>query len=310
MQSEAQRFESPSRPIFVLGAERSGRHLLAGLVERWGAFAAYPERGAAGGPHEDFSRQLLAAAGGTMWRPDLEDRLAALAGEPDWYDRSLALAGPLIATDRPWLWTLPTPGVLMPFWERLFPDLICLIAVRSPLDCARSFAASRFPEALARTIQIPAYFSFRWQFTSLTLLALCERHADHLLVGYDSLLAWPAEQVRRLGLFLDRSTAAAESCEGRLEAMLAAVDPGLRHQAAGAAFLDLSQVTRQQKDLYQYLERRMAGSDEAFDAARFAMPHYAWEYLRNLDVFFELERARRPPGPGSAPGDQPERSAA
>lgn len=273
-----------ARPIFVLGAQRSGASLLSDLIRRWGAFACAP------GPSGDFPRELLAAAGGTFWRPELATRLSALAGEPAWRDRALALARPMIARDRPWLWTLPMPSLLMPFWERLFPHLLCVVAVRNPLDCARSFAASCFPEKLARTIQIPAYFGFRWQFTLLTLLALCDRHPDHLLAGYEPLLASPAEQVRRLGLFLDRSTGAAEGCDGRLETMQAAVDPGLRHQKAGAAFFDLPQVVDVQKELFRHLERRLAGTAEPFDAARFAVPAYAWEYLRSFDLFFELEQ--------------------
>jgi hypothetical protein len=295
------------RPIFVLGAERSGASVVTDLIRRWGAYVGAPALAGAEAPPRDFTRQLLAAAGGTAWRPGLDADLAALADQPAWRDRALALVRPLSARDRPWLWTLPGPSLIIPFWEKLFPDLLCVVVVRSPLDGARSFAACQFPAELAQAIQIVAYFGFRWQSTLVTLLALCERHPDHLLVSYEALNESPSEQLRRLALFLDRSTGAAETCDERLGMMLKAVDQSLWHQRAGAGFFDLPQVTDVQKNLFRYLQRRLAGAAEPFDALRFAVPCYAWEYLRNFDVFFELQQQMPPPsGPGSDLDPDPE----
>jgi hypothetical protein len=270
-----------SRPILVLGAERSGVTLVSTLVTLWGAQAA-PAPSA-------LNAEILAAAGGGLWSPALADRLAALAEEPAWRERARALIASLGGEAGPWLWTAPFPPQLVPFWEKFIPDPVVVAVVRNPLDSTRSFARARLPEKLARMIRLTSYFTFRWQAANLTLLELAQRHPDHLFVDYEKILQSPVEQVRRLGRFLDVTTGTAESCDERLLPMLEAVEPGLWHCRTGPQFFELKQVLEEQKELFHYLKRRAAHAGdpaEPFDPARFPIPYYAWEYLQNFEVYF------------------------
>jgi hypothetical protein len=285
-----------SRPILVLGAERSGVTLVSTLVARWGAYASGPAADPGGAPvatsPSGLTSEILAAAGGNLWSPALPDRLAALAEEPAWRERARALIASLADDSRPWLWTAPLPAQLAPFWEKLIPDPVVVIVVRNPLDSARSFARVRLPEDLTRLIRLTSYFSFRWQAANLTLLELSQRHPDPLFVDYEKILQSPVEQVRRLGGFLDIATGATgttESCDERLFPMLEAVEPGLWHCRTGPQFFELKQVLEEQKELFRYLKRRAAPAGdtaEPFDPARFPIPYYAWEYLQNFEVYF------------------------
>jgi hypothetical protein len=284
-----------SRPILVLGAECSGATLTAALAGSWGARRADRE-GAGVAAAQDLMSEVLAAAGGILWSPALAGRAAALAEEPALRERGLAVVAALAggaAGQQPWLWQVPFPTLLLPFWEGLLGEPILIVAVRNPLDGAASFAKRHLPEKTARQIRLAAYFGFRWQVCNLALLELCERHPDHLFVDYEQMLKAPVEQVRRLGRFLDAATKAAETCDERLLLMLEGVDPSLWHSKSGSLFFELPQVIEEQKQLLRYLRRRAAGVAEPFEPGRFPLPAYAWEYLHNFDVYLAQQEQER-----------------
>ena len=177
--------------------------------------------------------------------------------------------------------------MLLPFWEPLFPGAVRVVATRNPLDASRSFLARRFPEKLARMLQFPAYFAFRWQLAMLELLGpRVSSTGEPLVVGFEHLLRSPVEQVRRLVRFLEASTGESRG-EDAVWTLLEEIDPTRWHHRNEHGFFELAAVTAEQKELCRHLQRRAADTAEPFDPDRFPMPAYAWEYLRNFDIFAE-----------------------
>lgn len=271
----------PARPLFIVGVERSGAGLIARLVGR----SLPTGRGGDPAAYAAFSGDLIAARG-DRWSPGLPERLAELAADPAWRDRARELIDPVASADGPWLWPYPETGLLLPFWAQLVADPICIVAGRNPYDASRSFLENRFPEKLKRIIQFPAYFSFRWQFTTLVQLSSCAAWSDTLFVGYELMMRSPVEQVRRLVRFLDSATGVSHG-DDAVWTLLEDIDPSSWHFRDEHAFFELGSITKEQKQLFRYLQRRAGDAAEPFAPEHFPMPPYAWEYLRNFDLFVE-----------------------
>lgn len=296
-----------SRPILVLGADRSGTSLVADLIARWGADAGDLSRHEVVDEHnprgyfeylpmQEVLHELLAAAHCSVWDPDFPSRIARLAVEPRYRQLALAQVAEMDRSGKPWLWKEPLMSLQMAFWEKIVPSPVCVVTLRNPSDSARSFAKMNYPPELRDELSAEAAFAFRWQFAMLAILDYLERNPDHLFLRYESLLEDPAGQVERLRAFLDRQLEAQEGASERASAMLEAVEPGLWRNRGKVSFFDLPQVTAEQKSLLSHLQDRAADLQAPIDPARYPLPADAFEYLEDFNAWTEhlhqLPRAR------------------
>lgn len=294
--------------IFVLGADRSGTSLLAELAVRWGAYpgepadlvapdAANPRGYFEHVPMQELLRDLAVAVGISRWDPEFPRQVADLAGLPPWRGRARELADRMAAGGRPWMWKEPLLALYLDFWERALGEApVCVLAIRNPHDAARSFARATFPGDLGERLRLVAYFVLRWQVLLLAALAATESRGARLLVAYEELLRAPVQQVVRLGAFLDAGVGGGDGRSAeRLEEMIEAIDPGLRHQKSATSFFDLEQVLPAQKDLLHELQSGAADRGmAACHGARFGLPPYHREWLENFDVCRYLLAAAEP----------------
>ena len=296
-----------SRPILVLGVDRSGTSLVADLIARWGAdpgdlgrHEVVDEHNPRGYfeylPMQEVLHEILAAAHCSVWDPDFPSRIARLALETRYRRLALDQVAEMERSGRPWLWKEPLMSLQMAFWERIVPSPVCVVTVRNPHDSGRSFAKMNYPPALRGELATDAAFAFRWQYATLAVLDYLERNPDHLLLRYESLLEDPSGQIERLNRFLDRQLDAGEGADERRSAMLEAVDPKLWRNRAESSFFELSGVTDEQKSLLRHLQERAADRPSRFDPAHYPLPADAPEYLEDFNTWTEHLHQASPKG--------------
>lgn len=163
---------------------------------------------------------LLAALGGGWDVPP-----PALSGE--WTGRAdlapLMARGAAIVEDfrghDPWGWKDPRSALLLPFWQRLVPDLRVVVCVRSPLAVAESLRT----RATAST----AFSLALWRAHYERLLDAVPAE-QALFTHYDAYFHDPIAELRRVCAF-----ARLAPSEETLVAAVATVAPRLRHHEPG-----------------------------------------------------------------------------
>jgi hypothetical protein len=285
-----------SRPIFVLGVERSGTSLVAELVHCWGAHAGDLSLHAPANdanprgfweylPMQELLVDIAAGTGVSEWDREFQGKIQQQASEPLYRQRALQLVAGMEAAGAPWVWKEPFLSLQMDFWEKIVGHPVCVATVRTPHDSARSFARTSLPEPMHRQVRLTSYFGLRWQRFMLSVLEYFERNPASLCVSYEDLLKSPVPQVHRLCAFLDRQFGRDEGFEDRFAAMLEAINPALWRNKSEISFFDLPEALEPQKDLLRHLRKRAADIREPFDPALFPLPPYAQEYLENFDLF-------------------------
>lgn len=297
----------PARPVFVLGAERSGASLVAELVRAWGAApgpvellvpadATSPRGTFEHAPLADLLRDLAAAAETSLWDRDFPTRVGSLADDPALAARAREHARAMAEPGEAWFWKEPLLGFFLPFFQRALPvPPLCLLVVRNPHDAALSFARARLPKDLAGRLRTTATYCLSWSALVRAVLPALEGDPAHAVLVYEELLRSPVVQVQRLCRALAGvSAAAAENGAARLPEMFEGIDPGLWRSKSEVSFFDLPQVAEAHKELLRHLHRRAAGAAEAYEPARFAAAPYHREWSENFDAFRRHLALRNP----------------
>lgn len=297
---ETQTAATVSRPIFVLGVDRSGTSLLSEITYKWGAYPGDLELLAKGNegnpqgyweyePMEELVNKLFDRAKVSHWDPGFGEKLRELASDPD-LRRETA---DLIATMErgpAWFWKEPYLSISMPFWEQVLADPIYVIPVRSPYESAMSYEKFILPPNLRGGVRLLSLFFLRWQYFMLCILEASEKNRSVIYIPYDKLLRAPNEQCERLCAFLDAECGIAggdNTDRDKLRRMIECVNPQLYRNRA-TAFSDVTQATPEQKALYDYLLRKVDDPAEPYDAARYPMNGWWREYMENFDLMLGL----------------------
>jgi hypothetical protein len=287
------------RPIFILGVNRSGTSLLAQLVHQWGAYGgdvAELSRGNEGNlrgywenkPMQLFLGEIANEVG--LLHPSFEERVRALAHEPRYRDRALELVREMERPGRVWFWKEPLLSVLVPFWREILDELVFVVAVRNPYECARSWELFSLPAGLPKGFSTVAANLLRWQhYTRFILEATAGSRT--IFVSNELLLGSPLEQCQRLSAFLDEhcgTTTDQPGPDDRVERMVQAIDPSLRRVRPAVPFDEVPEATPEQKALYDLLRRKVDDPEAEFDPDLY--PLYAgWkEYMQNLALMSHM----------------------
>lgn len=281
--------------IIVLGMPRGGTSLLADMVRRWGAEAG-PEHDLLQAdqwnpqgyweyvPLKRLNDELLASVGANERVPPsnpalLEDK----ATDPYFEQKALALIAQMRASGNIWFWKDPRLAILLPFWKKLWQDVVYIVSVRHPLETIQS--QQKMASAILPSDHVPISAGLLyWQYFMLTLLQNIESSPRKLFIAYDQLIQHPTAECERLCAFLDQQCGITADPEHRIEAMNQAVNGTLRHYQTSAALLEAPTATQEQKDLYRLLRRKIENPAEPLHPADF--PLYAgWhDYLRIIDM--------------------------
>jgi hypothetical protein len=254
------------RPIIVLGPERSGTSAWAELVVRWGA---YP-----GEQHDLPEPDRLNPHGrweyGPLW--DLLERIGGFADGVSWWDESFPAIVAAKARDRelraaaeamteqmeqpglPWVWKDPALCHFLPFWRQIWRDPVYVIAIRHPLDVARSW--QQFARSSDHRPTSVRCNLLRWQYMASQALQETDT-ADQLFVEYEQLAQHPEAHAARLALFLDNRCGTASN-EAVIAQMAAACDGALWRNRDGYERAT-GELAPGQADLYSLLRRKAAG---------------------------------------------------
>lgn len=288
--------KTSSRPIFVLGIDRSGTSLLSEVLFRWGAYPGEMEKLAAAnsgnpqgyweyGPMEDFITELLNSSGVNYWHPGFKGLLEQHALQPEWRQRALTLAATMERPGRPWFWKEPGMSFMLPFFRPLFPDAIYLITLRDPCDSALSYEKFFLPPALHDKVRLTSYFFLRWQYMMVAIFEQLKDYKSKLIVPYEALVSSRREQCERIHGFLAAEYGpAAPEDPASVDRMAEAINPDLWRNRSQTAFLEAPKASAAQKELYAYLSGRSQGDLGDFNPANYPFPACSEEYLSNMMV--------------------------
>jgi hypothetical protein len=297
---EAAPAKSGSRPIFVLGIDRSGTSMLSEIVFRWGAYAGDLELlgGADQGnpqgyweykPLQGLVLDLLLAPGVAPWEPGFKEGVRRCAFDPQYRDRALAMIAEMQAANRPWFWKEPTFAFSLPFWRELIPDPVYLMTLRNPYHSAKSYEKFSLPPSLNGRVRLLAYFFLRWQSFMTAVIEELTTVRSKIFVSYEALLSSPAEQCARICRFLDAELPGADGDHvERLDRMTRVVNPDLWRNASPVAFSEVPESSAEQRALFSYLSSRLDGDVSDFDPAHYPLPSCWPEYASNFGLMRRL----------------------
>jgi hypothetical protein len=258
------------RPIIVLGPERSGTSAWAELVVRWGAYPGQrddlpvpddlnPHGRWEYGPLWDLLERIGGFAEGVSWWEESFPALVAAKAQ----DRELRAAAEAMTEQmeqpgRPWVWKDPALSHFLPFWRQIWHDPVYVIAVRHPLDVARSWQQfARRNDYQPTSIRCNL---LRWQYMAHQALQETADCADRLFVEYEQLAQHPAEQAARLARFLDTRCGRTAS-RAVIAQMAAACDGALWRNRDGYEHR-MDELAPGQADLYDLLRRKAADAND------------------------------------------------
>lgn len=293
---------SESRPIIVLGVERSGTSVVAEMVHRWGAYA---------GPSDELRKadasaprgyweflplwDLLAelgdfASGATWWDPDFEQRMEEKASDPAWRAKATEL---MSGMDRggPWFWKDPALVHFLPFWKRMWREAVYVITVRHPRDVAVSWEKFSVPSNSKAPVSWVVVNLLRWQHMMTRILKHTEDAAHRLFLGYEDIMRQPRDQAGRLSDFLDGQFGRRPS---RPEAMAEAVDRRLWRNDCGILLEEVPEATDQQRALYALLRRNIKHPAEHLDVGGYPLPSGDLELLNTQEALLKAYRDLEP----------------
>ncbi|HYG61808.1 MAG TPA: sulfotransferase [Thermoanaerobaculia bacterium] len=291
----------PSRPVIILGVDRSGTSVVAQLTHEWGAYGGDPSslmRSDSANPHGFWEylpmvrliHQVFREVGYDFWRPGYEEALRTTAGDPRFRAPAEELIASMAAGGAAWFWKEPWLCLQLPFWQEIWGDASYIITVRNPYDSSVSWQKMTLPSGAESRLRLVALGLLRWQYFMLSVLRHVEGSRRLLFVQYEDLIQDPRAQSARICGFLDREVGTARVAEGRAERMAEAVDGSLWRNRSPVDFSQIEIASREQKALYELLRSKVADPEARFDPDSYPM-YPGWrEYLHN---FNEAEGAVR-----------------
>lgn len=285
-----------SRPVIILGVDRSGTSIVARLAHEWGAYGGDFAQLTRSDPFNPsgyweyrpmvlFLHEVFKEVGRNFWRPGFEEALRSAAENPRLREPAAGLVASMAAGGPAWFWKEPWLSVQLPFWKEIWGDASYIITVRNPYDSAVSWEKMMLPREARGRISIIALNLLRWQHFMMSILCNVDGSRRLLFVPYEDLVRDPRSQCVRISRFLDQETGAAPTGEDRIERMVNAVDPGLWRNKSETDFSQIKIASRDQKAFYELLRRKVDDPYEPFDAADYPI-YPGWrEYLHNFAEF-------------------------
>lgn len=290
-----------TKRIIVLGTIRSGTSLTAELVRLWGAYAgkqkelwkSNPEDPRGFGymeyiPLQDFNDELL----------DGNDRVPPPVGLMEKKASSQKYRKPALellqTMDRQaeesqaqaWVWKDARLPMTLPFWAKIWEEVIYVITVRHPAEVALSAAkAQEFQQ------EDPPYSAglLYWQYCMLNVISHTQDAHAKIFVAYDKLLDHPRDESSRLCHFLDKQGEVPEkSSQERIDLMAASITKGHRHYDYKKSLAEMEQSTKEQRALYNFLRVKTMYPDESFNKADFDLYPGWMEYLKSMDMLLTV----------------------
>ncbi|HEX7183130.1 MAG TPA: sulfotransferase [Thermoanaerobaculia bacterium] len=285
-----------SRPIIILGVDRSGTSIVARLAHEWGAYGGDLTQLMRSDPANPkgywenrslvlFIHEIFKAVGPEFWRTGFDEALRSKADDPTLRDPAAQLVAGMAGAGPAWFWKEPLLSLQLPFWKELWGDATYIITVRNPYDSAVSWEKMMVPREVAGRISILALNLLRWQHFMLTILRHLDGSKRKLFVPYEDLVRDPRSQCLRICDFLDAETGLENRSEERLERMAQAVDPDLWRNRSETDFSQVEIATREQKGLYELMQRKVEDPDAPFEAGAYPMYEGWREYLQNFSEF-------------------------
>ncbi len=292
--------DQPKR-IIVLGPMRSGTSLTAELIRRWGAYSGGEENlwksdfGDRRGygymeyiPLQELNDELLDHNDRV---PPTKEAMEEKAADPVFRRKALELLQrmdqeALQNHSNAWVWKDARIPLTLPFWTRLWGDPAFVVTVRHPADMALSSA--RTEGISEENFPFSAAFLY-WQFCMLSILTYTRESKFKFFISYEDLINEPLYQCGRLAAYLGMlSDIPAEDAKDRLTVMTQHVEARQRHHKHGRSLAEMSQATREQRALYDFLRVKTLYAEEPFQESDFAL-YPGWkEYLQVIDATFDL----------------------
>ena len=287
--------------IIVLGSMRSGTSLVAELIRQWGAYAGVEQqlwksdfqdpRGFGYMEyiplqelndelldHNDRMPPLVEAMQEKAENQALRDQAWALIeAMDDQAAKSQALA---------WVWKDARLPLTLPFWVKLWQDVVYVVTVRHPAEITLSAAkAQEFQE------EAPPFSAglLYWQYCMLNVITYTQNSPNKIFLAYDQIINNPDHECSRLAEFLDLVCGRPrQSSEGRLSRMRSTISENHRHYAYKKSLTEIEQATREQRALYNFLRVKTMYPDETFRREDFEL-YPGWkEFLQSLDMLLTL----------------------
>jgi len=194
------------------------------------------------------------AEGVSWWEESFPAIVAAKAQDRELRAAAEAMTEQMEQPGRPWVWKDPALCHFLPFWRQIWRDPVYVIAIRRPLDVARSwqqFARGNYHRPTSVRCNL-----LRWQYMASQALAETADTADRLFVEYEQLAQDPEAQAARLARFLDNRCGTASN-EAVIAQMAAACDGTLWRNRDGYEHAT-GELAPGQADLYSILRRQVA----------------------------------------------------
>jgi hypothetical protein len=185
-----------------------------------------------------------------------------------------------------WVWKDARLPLTLPFWERLWGDVVYVITVRHPAEITLSAAkAQEFQE------EAPPFSAglLYWQYCMLNVLTYTQNSGNKIFLAYDQLINNPDKECSRLAQFLDlQSSLPRESSEQRESRMRSAIAENQRHYDYKKSLAEIEGATREQRALYNFLRVKTMYPDEAFKKDDFELYPGWQDFLQSLDALLTL----------------------
>jgi hypothetical protein len=280
--------------IIVLGMHRGGTSLVANLLHSWGAYSGDEDNLLRADIHNqqgyweyipliEFNQEILKNISADWSLPPDEvgqKMLDSMYSVPAYRWKAQQLIDAMQKRNIHWMWKDPRLALLLPFWKRVWGDVLYVIVVRCPFETALS---------LKKRNHLPISASLLlWQLYMLAILRNTETSATKIFIRYDNLISRPREYCRYLSSSLEQFCEMPGDRDGVIEEMAKVINPALWHNQNDSHFDDLSQATPEQKSLYSFLLEKSENPCAVFDETRF-ISYAGWkEYLRSLDTLRDL----------------------
>jgi hypothetical protein len=225
----------PAGPwVLVVGCHRSGTSAVSGALVAMGLHGVDPgdrmDDPASNPEHWEslsaalLDERLLVGQGAAWDAPPPEDAPPLLPDEATAAEAAAVMAG-AYPVPGPVVWKDPRVCLLLPFWRALLPGPVAAVFVwRQPLAVARSLQ-TRDGMALADGLAL-------WERYNRSA-ALGLQGVDTYVLGYESLMADPAGELRRISGWLDGTGhVTPPSGSWDVDGAAALIDGTLRHQSS------------------------------------------------------------------------------
>ncbi len=298
------RVETPKR-VIVLGIMRSGTSLVADLVRLWGAYA---------GPQDKIWKSDINDPRGYGYMEyiplqrlnnellDDNDRLPPRFGElekkasePEYQEKALSLIQNMDqeaaeSGQAAWIWKDARLPLTLPFWELFWGDVTYVITVRHPAEVILSLA--KVAEIDEDGLPYSAGLAY-WQYCMFNVLAYTQNNPRKIFINYEQLINHPEQETARLCGFLDFQCGSLDKdARQKIEVMQARISRNERHHQYKKSIAEMSQATKEQRALYNFLRVKTLYPDESYNQDDFAL-YPGWrEYLESVDALMALQGIR------------------